>query len=132
MTPKRTLAISALLLSPVAFCTPAAVLPSRSSAAYPDFIHPSNSDCKDYIVNSTITYSQLQWSEPLYKDNYEVASLLSKIAALGKVPFNPFNGAEDVTKTFSIAGTFCKPKLLKEGKETKVLVATHGAGFDRR
>jgi hypothetical protein len=120
--PKRSIALSALFFSSFAF----------SSTAYPDFVHPSNGDCKDYLVNSTVTYSQLHWNEKLYKNNYDVVSLLSKIAIQGKAPFAAFSGAQDVTKTFQIAGTFCKPKGQKARKESTVLVATHGAGFDRR
>jgi hypothetical protein len=122
--------VSALLFSSFVFSTLAR--PSHSSTAYPGFDHPSNGDCKDYLVNSTVTYSQLHWNETLYKNNYDVASLLSKVATQGKVPFAAFSHAQNVTKTFRIAGTFCKPKGQKAGKESTVLVATHGAGFDRR
>lgn len=128
--PKASITLFALFLSPFAYSTPAPL--TRSSTAYPGFIHPSNGNCKDYIINSTVTYTQLQWSEPLYKNNYDVIKLLSKIAIQGKVPFSAFNGTQDVTKTFQVAGTFCKPKELKGEKESTVLVATHGAGFDRR
>ncbi|KAJ4345853.1 uncharacterized protein N0V89_011988 [Didymosphaeria variabile] len=119
--PKVSIALSALALTPFA-----------ASTTYPDFVHPSNGDCKDYIVNSTVTWPQLQWNQTIYKNNFEVVAVLAKIAEQGKVPFSAFSGSKNVTMTFQTAGTFCKPKVLKDGKEDTVLVATHGAGFDRR
>ncbi|KAL1604047.1 hypothetical protein SLS60_005639 [Paraconiothyrium brasiliense] len=129
---KISIALSALALTPFALSTPAPSPPSQSSTTYPDFVHPSNGDCKDYLVNSTVTWPQLQWNQTNYKNNYEVVSLLAKIGEQGKVSFNPFSGSKNVIKTFQTGGTFCKPKVLKAGKEDTVLVATHGAGFDRR
>lgn len=128
--PKLAIALSALLLSPLATSTPTPL--SRSEAAYPDFVHPSNGDCKDYLINSTVTFSELEFSQPHYKNNFELSALLAKIAIQGKVPFNAFSGSHNETKTFQIGGTFCKPKVSSGAKQNKVLVATHGIGFDRR
>ena len=46
--------------------------------------------------------------------------------------FNPIAGSENVTKTYSVAGTFCTPKETKNGKENTILLATHGLWYDGR
>lgn len=124
---KAHITLSALALSSFAVSTP-----TLDKTTYPGFVHPSNGDCTDYNVKSTVTYEQLQWDQPRYKDNYEVASLLTKVASQAKVPLPAFSGSANVTKEFQIAGTFCKPKSSNNAKQNTVFVATHGAGFDRR
>ena len=121
------LALTTLFLSPLASSTP-----TLSKTTYPGFIHPSNGDCTDYTVTSTVTYEQLQWAQPRYKDNFEVAALLTRVATQPKYPLPAFSGSKNVTKEFKIAGTFCKPKMSNAKKQNTVFVATHGAGFDRR
>ncbi|KAJ4288172.1 hypothetical protein N0V90_012189 [Kalmusia sp. IMI 367209] len=131
MIPSRPqILLFALSLYP--FVTSSTALEPRAKTAYPDFVHPSNGDCTDYTVKSTVTYSELQWIQPPFNNNYDVVALLTNIATQAKVPFNPFSGAKNVTKSYQLAGTFCKPKTQNNGKQNTVLVATHGAGFDRR
>lgn len=130
MLSKTFIALSAFTLSPLISCSTAPL--SRNKTTYPDFVHPANGECTDYIVKSTVTYEQLQWNQQNYTNNYEVASLLTKIAIQGKVPLAAFAGSRNVTHTFQTGGTFCRPKVQGSTKQNTVLVATHGAGFDRR
>ncbi|KAF1975114.1 hypothetical protein BU23DRAFT_634103 [Bimuria novae-zelandiae CBS 107.79] len=127
---KTNIAVSALTFSSFALSSPASRVEKK--VTYPGFVHPSNGDCTDYTTQSTVTYEQFQWNQPRYKNNYEIASLLTRIAAQGKVLLFAFSGSKNVTKEFEIAGTCCKPKDKKSVKQNTTLVATHGPGFDRR
>ena len=98
LPPNVTIVLSSLMLSPIASTSPTPA--STSHVNYPDFVHPSNGDCKDYIINSTVTFEQLNWAQPNYTNNYDVVTLLSKIAIQGKVPFSPFSDSMNVTQTF--------------------------------
>jgi hypothetical protein len=119
-----------LALAGLASSTPT---PRQSLDAYPGFVHPSNGICTDYTVKEIITYSALQWATPPFTSNHDVVALLADLASKDGLATPPFkNDTLDTTKTFEIAGTFCKPISENSGKEKTVLVATHGLGFDRR
>ncbi|KAF1957297.1 alpha/beta-hydrolase [Byssothecium circinans] len=119
-------------------------LPSSlaSPATYPssDHVHPSNGICTDYTVTNTITSQNLIYAYPKFRDNFDVAAHLFNITQgyrdtpeegpIGYMPFAPV--PQNATATYTLAGTFCKPKTEKGGKEKTVLVTTHGLGYDRR
>jgi len=129
MLSKSFTLLSTLALARVTVSAPA---PQHPNTTYPDFVHPSNGVCTDYTVTETITYPALQWATTRFADNHDVVALLADLSSKDGLSTPPFGGKENTTKTFEIAGTFCKPVSEKDGKETTVLVATHGLGFDRR
>ena len=127
-----SLAVFAITLSHLVAATPTPQSPSTNKVTYPDYVHPSNGICEDYTIQKTVTYEELKWNLPSFKDNFDVVGLLAKVGSSPKIPFSPFSGSQNMTKSFSISATFCKPKTRNDSKQNIVLVATHGAGFDRR
>jgi hypothetical protein len=126
---KSTTLFTALALSSLASSIPTSY---QTNASYPDFVHPSNGICTDYTVTETLTYPEVQWTGPRFKDNHDVVGFLAALSRKGGLGADfPLGNTKNVTKTFDTAGTFCKPKG-KNVNETTVLVATHGLGFDRR
>ncbi|KAF2256696.1 alpha/beta-hydrolase [Trematosphaeria pertusa] len=119
----------ALFLSQFASSIP--IQPSRGPD--PGYAHPSNGICADYTIKEEITTTNQIWVYPPLANDFDVAQALANISS--KEPstgYQPLSGVVNVTKTYEIAGTFCTPKEKKGGKETIVLVATHGVGYDRR
>ncbi|KAF2187680.1 alpha/beta-hydrolase [Zopfia rhizophila CBS 207.26] len=98
-----------------------------------EYRHPPNGICEDHTVKEEVTSTDFVWGIDKFKDNYDVAAFLTNVARKdsSKV-FNPFSGTKNVTKKYEVSGTFCTPKVKKDGKETTVLLATHGLGYDRR
>lgn len=116
-------------------------LTAARAAAYPskDYTHPSNGICTDYTVTNTITSQNQIYTYPKFRNNYDVAASLFNISQgfrqtpeAGSIGFNPFSQAENVTATYKLSATFCRPKVEKSGKEKTILVMTHGLGYDRR
>src|SRR5262249_7765321 len=123
-----------------ALCLLGVVL-TASAVAYPskDYADPSNGICTDYTITTTITAENSIYAYTKFRDNYDVAASLSNISQsfrqtpeAGSIGFNPFSQAKNITGTYNLAATFCRPKVEKSGKEKTVLVATHGVGYDRR
>jgi hypothetical protein len=126
----KSFVLPCLTLASLTSSTPT---PRQPLHAYPGFVHPSNGFCTDYTVKETITYPALQWVTQRFASNHDVVALLADLASKDGLDAPPFkNGTVNTTKTFEVAGTFCKPICEKNGKEKTVLVATHGLGFDRR
>ncbi|KAF2261870.1 alpha/beta-hydrolase [Lojkania enalia] len=99
----------------------------------PPYVHPTSGNCIDLPLRETVTSSNYVFGLPKFKSNFDVVGLLFDIAtsAVSSTPFVPFSGLENVTATYEASATFCSPKTMK-GKESTVLVATHGLGYDRR
>lgn len=128
---QKKLIVLALALTHLSGATPA---PEVIGISY-----PKNGICTDYTVKNTITSQNNVYGLPKFRDNFDVAASLFNISQLfrqtpeqGSISFNPFSGVENITASYTLAGTFCRPKAQKDGKEKTVLVATHGLGYDRR
>jgi hypothetical protein len=104
-------------------------LTSASPRKFPDYIDPDNGNCKDFNISKTITWSAQEWTKPELHNNYEVTALLGSVALHPETPRFALTDIE--TETFELSVTFCAPKQLGPNSR-KVLVATHGVGFDRR
>jgi hypothetical protein len=77
----------------------------------------------------------MTWAYPHLKDDFDSAALVFNYSAKTGT-FAPWGdgSTKDVTKTFEIAGTYCAPKESNKGEQNqkKLLIMTHGVGFDRR
>jgi hypothetical protein len=105
--------------------------PIPHSVAY---IHPTNGLCKDYSITQEVKAPVPVFAHPPFASNLDIAELLinsTRISTDGFTP-SPVSGFENVTRSYTISGTFCSPRKPKDGKETTVLVATHGVMYDRR
>lgn len=131
--------LSSSLLSALAlpFLAQANPVPAQYSneSSHPGFVHPSNGDCKDMTLQLPVTFPEMTWSYPPLKDDYDSAALVFNYSAKTGT-FAPWGdgSSKDVTKTFEISGTYCAPAEGKKGGQNlkKLLIMTHGAGFDRR
>lgn len=100
----------------------------------PGYVHPSNGVCIDYNITEEVTAPIPVFSHPPFESNYDIAELLinmTRISADGQTP-SPIAGFENATRPYTVSGTFCAPREPREGRETTVLVATHGIMYDRR
>lgn len=96
------------------------------------YAHPANGICTEYTITETVSYVKRDWIAPKPKTNFDIAALrISEATLEGTETFHPLGLPQNTTNTYKLSATFCKPKI-KNGKETTVLVATHGAAYDRR
>ncbi|CAI6284645.1 unnamed protein product [Periconia digitata] len=120
---------SSTLIAALALCHQSLSSPTYQTA--PD--HPSNGICTDYKIEKTIDFAELQWTDPPFKTSFDVVDLYARMASKDPAVFRPFaETPRNVSKTYEISATFCRPKNGTDAGEKTVLVATHGAGFDRR
>ena len=131
MAPIILASFAALFSLVLATPTPAAADYSTS----PGYVHPSNGNCVDYTIDTKVSFPSLTWGYPKWKDDYDVAAFLFNMTSkdAGTGAFKPFGDGttKNVTESYKISATFCSPKTAK-GKESTVLLATHGGGYDRR
>ena len=105
-----------------------------ASPAQNTYVHPSNGICTDYTVKEEVTSTDPIWGLPKFETNFDIAYFLfnstrkdSQVNTL-----SPISGYQNRTKTYTVAATFCSPRKPVSGKETTVLLATHGLGYDGR
>ena len=86
--------------------------------------------CHDFNLPVTITTTNYVWGRPIFKNNYDVVDFIQDFNRRDFLEtFSPVSGTINETATYIIGGTYCEPRV---GKSATVLVATHGAGLDRR
>lgn len=108
-------------------CNPPA---SNSSTSYP---HIPSGNCIEYTITVPVTSENLLWAAPPFTSNYDVTNwLFNSSRKDSQNAWKPFAGSENVTKDYMISATFCTPKQTKDSKETTVLLATSGLGYDGR
>lgn len=80
----------------------------------------------------TVTSLNYNWTAPKWTDNYGWIDFASTLTSRTDDGFPPPIGAP-VTETasYQIRATFCTP-VVPGNNSGKVLLATHGLGFDRR
>jgi hypothetical protein len=128
---KKTLLIS------TAVTTPFAAALSHPDISKPPFAysHIPSGHCTPYTITVPITSENLCWNPPPFKDNFDVVDYLYNTSRKdSQEVFKPFNGTQNVTKNYTISATFCNPKAAnrKDRKETTILLATSGLGYDGR
>jgi pimeloyl-ACP methyl ester carboxylesterase len=124
-----TLLFSALIGHTLA-TSPSCPPSSNSTTSYPQI--PSGK-CVDYTITVPITSENLIWAPPPFKNNFDVTNWLFNTSRKdSRDVWVPFAGSENVTKDYTISATFCTPIQTKDGKETTVLLATSGLGYDGR
>lgn len=93
----------------------------------------SNGVCTEYTITTTLTSEDLTWALPEFQSNFDVAGYLFNTTRKdAQTAFAPFVGSKNVTKEYTVSATFCAPKNVQEGKDSTVLLATHGLGYDGR
>lgn len=122
------------LLAAYSFGSPVFAAPNYSTdPPTNDSNYPSNGDCIDYTIKETITATEYIWAVPRWKDNFDVATFLFSLARKdAQSQPQPLNGTKEVTADYEVSGTFCSPKERKSRKESTVLLATHGLGYDKQ
>jgi hypothetical protein len=105
------------------------VLPHSTS-----YIHPSNGVCTEYTITQEVAAPVAVFDHAPFESNLDMSALLINATRTSTdgVTFGPVAGFQNVTRSYTISGTFCSPKEPKDGKETTVVVATHGVMYDRR
>ena len=98
------------------------------------YVHPSNGICTDYTVTEEVTSADPIWGLPKFQTNFDVAYFLfnsTRKDSQANTP-SPISGYQNNTKTYTVAATFCTPQKPVGGRETTVLLASHGLGYDGR
>lgn len=87
--------------------------------------------CTQYLIPLSITSQVLTPSYPPFTSNYDVVGFVNDLTRRpSNTTFVPFSGAKNETASYTIGATLCSPR--NSSKETTLLVATHGLGYDRR
>lgn len=105
-----------------------------ASPAPSTYVHPPNGICTDLTVTEPVTATYPVWGLPEFESNYDVVSFLfnlsRKDSSVNTPP--PVTGFNNLTKTYTVAATFCKPQKTVGDKASTVLLATHGLAYDGR
>ncbi|KAK5045486.1 hypothetical protein LTR84_009104 [Exophiala bonariae] len=98
------------------------------------YVHPPNGICTDYTITEQTNSSDAIWGLPKFQTNFDIAYFLfnstRKDSQVSTVP--PISGYQNRTNNYTVSATFCSPQKPGSSKETTVLVATHGLGYDGR
>ncbi|KAF2737886.1 alpha/beta-hydrolase [Polyplosphaeria fusca] len=106
-------------------------LPANSTTS--PYVHPANGDCVDYTIVTKLTTENLKWILPKVENNFDVAKIAMGMARSDSAEkFNPTSGPTNETKEYTISATYCSPKKEQKGRESTVMVMTHGGGYDSR
>lgn len=129
MTGKMTRVLLIGLLAAIGQLTQVVASPAPST-----YVHPPNGICTDLTVTEPVKATYPIWGLPKFESNYDVVSFLFNLSRKdGAVNTpSPVSGFQNLTKTYTVAATFCKPRTPVGDKESTVLVATHGLGYDGR
>jgi len=127
-------ALSSLkLVSVAALLTQTLAVPTSSGATPAYSARDSSAVCQEHKVPLRITSENLIFNGTHFKDNYDLIDFVTQATRKDAATvFHPFGGKQNVTTDYYISGTFCSPKIPKDGHEKTVLLATHGLAYDRR
>lgn len=100
----------------------------------PSHPHIPSGHCTDYNITFPLTSENYVWAARPFKDNFDLQDWpFNSSRKDSRMVWKPFlDETEKVTKDYTISATFCTPKRTKDGKETTVLLATSGLGYDGR
>ena len=88
--------------------------------------------CQEYFIPINVTSQVLVSSYVPFKSNYDVVEFVNNITRRNTTTaFVPFSGIKNVTASYTIGATLCVPKENSK-KNTTLIVASHGLGYDRR
>jgi len=127
----HTIAMRTSVLALIAVFTQSVFTAPSNNPNDDSYRHPANGQCVDYSITEEVTWTKAIWALPKLENNFVVAALRANISSLD-IDFHPFSGTVNVTSTYTLAGTFCTPINKTGGKESIVLLATHGIGYDSR
>jgi len=87
---------------------------------------------RDVNVSVTVTSLNYPWTAPTWTDDYGFIDFASLATSRTDDGFPPPIGAPVTERAaYTIGATFCTP-VVPCNNSQKVLLATHGLGFDRR
>ncbi len=94
---------------------------------------PPGAKCQDYFIPVDVASLNYPWVAPKWTDNFGFIDFLSVATSRTDAGFPPPIGAAvNETARYNIGATFCTPTGKSNANAGKVLLATHGLGFDRR
>ena len=94
---------------------------------------PAGAKCKDYMIPVNVTSLNYPWIAPVWTDDFGFIDFAS--IATSRTDYDspaPIGAPVLETAGYSIGATFCTPKGKPNANAGKVLLASHGLGFDRR
>jgi hypothetical protein len=93
--------------------------------------YPPAADCQDYTIPVDVAWDKLVYNATKWDNAYDLEDFLSVATTRAGANYpSPFGGPVQVKDTYQIAASFCTPTK-KTGKETTVILATHGIGPGR-
>lgn len=109
------------------------VLSTTNAAPTSSGYVPPGAKCQDYSIPVTVTSLNYPWVAPKWTDNFGFIDFASTATSRTDAGFPPPIGAPvNETARYDIGATFCTPTGKANANAGKVLLATHGLGFDRR
>ena len=94
---------------------------------------PAGAKCRDFMIPVNVTSLNYPWIAPKWTDDFGFIDFASIATSRTDYITPPPIGAPVLeTADYTIGATFCTPKGKPNANAGKVLLATHGLGFDRR
>ena len=93
--------------------------------------YPPGAECAEYRIPVTITSENVVFKFPKWENNFQLQDFLTAATTRASANYPSIvDGTKNETATYTIAASFCTPEK-KNGKETTVVLATHGIGQAR-
>lgn len=107
-------------------------LPAGFPEGYPNSpdktYYPPDAECTEYEVPIHLESDDYVFNATQWETDYNLEDFLSTVTTRPSAMFpSPFSGPVRNTGNYTIAASFCTPKV-KNGKEKTVILATHGIG----
>jgi hypothetical protein len=110
----------------------AGTLGKISAAAIPNTYIPFNANCIDYDIPVSVSTKGINWVAPKWTNNTGLIDFVSITSSRSSANFSSaVGGSVELSGQYKISATFCSPKTNTENSK-KVLLATHGLGYDSR
>ena len=133
---KQVAAAIAIGLSSFAFASPIADISTgihvrNTTGSQQQAYYPANAICSEYMIPITITSTDNVFNFTHWDNDYALQEFLALATTrVGAGYPGVVEGTKNVTRDVEIAASFCTPSS-PNGKETNVILATHGIGPGR-
>ncbi|KAK3389526.1 Alpha/Beta hydrolase protein [Podospora didyma] len=89
--------------------------------------------CTSYNIAVTVSTTNAIFGLPHFQTDLDVADFVNTLGSRDSETAMSVTSpmTENVTASYTIAATFCRPDGRGAGKNSTVLIATHGLGFDK-
>ena len=127
----RALSLNAIVLCGLQPNVVSCMCVSGNTSALSQPYYPPAANCVEYTIPVSITSNNSIFDFPEWDDDYALEDFLAIATTRSTADFPSIITGQQVEEaTYNIAASFCTPKVTN-GKESTVILATHGIGLAR-